>query len=57
MIFGEDGVLFSLVESADTQAELDEAIVKYIKGDADADEIAGMSSPQDGGLDMAKRRK
>ena len=33
MIFEEDGVLFSLVESSDTPAELEESIVNYIKGD------------------------
>ena len=58
MIFEEDGVLFSLVEASDSPADLQDAIVNYIKGDApDEEEIAQMSSPMDGGLEMMKKRR
>ena len=58
MIFEEDGVLFSLVESSDSPDDLEQAIVSYIKGDQpDEAELAQMSSPMDGGLGMMKKRR
>ena len=57
MIFGEDGVLFSLVDSSSSMVELEETVVEYIRGEGEDAEVAGMSSPLDGGLDFAKRKR
>jgi hypothetical protein len=60
MLFAEDGVLFSLMDTYPAgSSDLEEAIIKYAKGanhEEDTD-INTMSSPLDGGLDFAKRKR
>ena len=56
MLFAEDGVLFSLLDSYESNsADLEDAIIKYVKGSAE-DELEGASSPLDSGLSKKKKQ-